>query len=91
MCGGKICVTAISGPHVMPVEPVRISPSANSPSGNDDGLKTCARRPSLFQRTSSLTAKPTATIRNWSANQSGLNHMNRLMLKMIGNGPNPST
>ena len=64
MCGGRNWVSAISGPHVMFVVPVRMRPIEKIESGNDDGLKMCALFPSLVQRISALAAKPTATIRN---------------------------
>ncbi len=64
MCGGLYWVVEISGPHEMPVEPVRSKPSENTVSVNDEGLKMWVCRPSLFHRISSLAAKPTATMRN---------------------------
>ena len=38
---------AMSWPHVMSLVPVRIRPSENTVSGNDDGLKMCVSRPSF--------------------------------------------
>ena len=64
MWGASKSVVAISGPHVRRVVPVTIRTRENNPRGKDDGLKMCARRPSLFHLTSSLTVKPMAIIRN---------------------------
>src|SRR5215468_10423085 len=89
MWGGYCCVYEISSPQVRCVVPVRIKTSEKTASGNDEGLKMCVRRPSFSHRISSLAAKPRATNKNCRKNQSGLNQRKRLMLKMIGNGPNP--
>ena len=90
MWGGKSCVVAISTPYVMSVVPVASRTSETTLSGNDDGLKMWARRPSLFQRRNSLAQYPSATRRNCRGNHSGRNQRNRLMLKTIGSGPKPS-
>ena len=50
----------------------------------------CTRRPSRSHRTNALPRKPTAIIRNCRWNQSSRNQRNRLVLKMMGNGPKPS-
>ena len=65
ICGARLSVVAISWPQVRLVAPVRISPSENSPSGNDDGLKMWTRRPSFSQRIRSFAANPSAISRNW--------------------------
>jgi hypothetical protein len=68
---------------------VRIRAIENSASGKDEGLKMWTRRPSRSHLRNSRAQNPTATIRNCRWNHSGLNHRNRFVLKMIGNGPKP--
>ena len=46
------------------VVPVMIKTNENTASGNEEGLKMCPCRPSLFHVMSCLARKPTATIRN---------------------------
>ena len=64
MCSGSPMLTAISRPQVWSTVPVQIKKTEAMASGNEDGLKMCASRPSFFQRISSFAAKPTATITN---------------------------
>ncbi len=83
-------MVAICLPQVMSLAPVASSSTAAAASGNDEGLKMCARRPFFSHVISSFAAKPPATIANWRNSQSSRNQRKRLMLKMTGNGPNPN-
>src|SRR5580692_7397474 len=64
MPGARRSVVAISGARVCHVVPVAITATEKRASAIDEGLKTCALLPSLFQRRNSLEAKAAATIRN---------------------------
>src|SRR5690349_6753039 len=91
MWGGRWRVVAISSPQVIEVVFVMRRPSEKRESAMAEGLKMCVRRPSRFHLTNSLKRTPTATIRNCRKNQSSLYQRNRLVLKIIGKGPNPRT
>ena len=91
MRGASVRVEAMSCPQVRSVVPVASRISENRPSEKADGLKMCVLRPSRRQRTNSLPRKPAASMANCRWNQSSRNQRKRLVLKMMGNGPNPST
>src|SRR5689334_125659 len=89
MFGGRLSVTATSSAQEMCVLWVVIKISEKTASAMADGLKMCARRPSLFHVINSLHSTPVDTSRNCRKNQSSLNHRNRFVLRTMGTGPKP--